>query len=303
MYMGHNVPDKTEGEFSPFHTARGTIYLMFRSIVLGVATVFFYMLLLLSNLNVVGLYSPAIFFGYVLVLAQTSLDQSLSPLFSRRYGRSGIDSLHQLSYSASRYIFLIYLPIGFIVFASSLLILTALLGEMYEPSIYPTMAIELSLTFTGMTLVFNNVLMSSGYSSIFLKTSGRTLTVQLVVSYLAIPSLGGLGASIAKGIVYLILFLYPALELKKVSRLSYDLKSLKLGLCGSLLVATTIFTPDYYVPRAYFIPINISLGSAFYLLFLRFTDAINSEDLEVFDKILAGRARRLRLMVGKVVMK
>ena len=57
-------------------------------------------------------------------------------------------------------LFSIYLPIGFLVFASSPLIITGILGERYESSIYSTMIIILSLTFTGMTPVFNNILMS-----------------------------------------------------------------------------------------------------------------------------------------------
>ncbi|HKG87331.1 MAG TPA: oligosaccharide flippase family protein, partial [Nitrososphaeraceae archaeon] len=72
-----------------------------------------YLLLILSSLSTVGTYSPAVLIGTVLFLLLTALDQSIAPLFSRIYGRSGLKSLSELSRFASRYIFLIYLPIGF----------------------------------------------------------------------------------------------------------------------------------------------------------------------------------------------
>jgi stage V sporulation protein B len=262
-----------------------------------------YLLLILSSLSVVGIYSPAVFLGAILFLVLTSLDQSLAPLFSRVYGKSGINSLQNLSKFASRYIFLIFLPIGFTVLASAPVILTGVLGERYSDSIYPATIIILVITSVPMTPVFNNILMSSGHTRVFLKFAMVALSVQLVISFITIPSIGGLGAAIARSSSYAILFLYPAYKLRQITGLHYDRNALKKGLIGSAILGSILFCLNFYLPHPYYLPFNLVVVFMSYLLFLRFTNAVNIKDIEVINKILAGKAKWLMTIIMKVVIR
>jgi O-antigen/teichoic acid export membrane protein len=262
-----------------------------------------YLLLILSSLSVVGIYSPAVFLGTMLFLIQTSLDQSLAPFFSRVYGKSGIKAFEDLSKFASRYIFLIYLPIGAIALASTPVLLTGILGERYSDSISPSIVIIFAITLTSLIAVFNNILMSTGRTNIFLKTSMVALSAQLAISLMAIPYMGGLGAAIAKSSSYIILFLIPAYALKQIAGLHYDKNALKKGLIGSVIVASVIFYIDFYLSSPYYLPFSIIIGCLCYALFLRFTRAINIKDIEIMNKILYGKLELLMAIIAKVVIK
>jgi stage V sporulation protein B len=262
-----------------------------------------YLLLLLSNLSIVGVYSPAVFLGTMLFLGQTALDQSLGPLFSRLYGKSGIKSLEEISIPASRYIFLLYLPIGFSTLASAPTILTTILGERFSESIYPTTIIIIAIIVTSLTPLFNNILMSAGYSRVFLKSSTLALSAQLVISFVTIPSAGGLGASIARAASYLVLFLFPAYELGRITgHLRFDKTALVRALLGSAIVALIIWVLNTYFSSPYYLPFNLFVGFLGYLLFLRFTKTINIRDIEVINEVLRGKARPLMNIITKVVI-
>jgi stage V sporulation protein B len=262
-----------------------------------------YLLLILSSLSVVGIYSPAVYIGTMLFLVQTSLDQSVAPFFSRIYGKSGINAFEDISKFASRYIFLIYFPIGFITLACTPVLLTGILGERYADSIYPSIVIIIAITITSNIAVFNNILMSEGNTGIFLKTSTIALSAQLAISLIAIPYMGGLGASIAKASSYIILFIIPAYVLKGITGLHYDRKALKIGLIGSIIMALVIFAINSYLSHPYYLPFSLSAGLICYMLFLRSSRIINSKDIEIMNKILFGKAGWLMAIIAKVVIK
>jgi stage V sporulation protein B len=262
-----------------------------------------YLLLILTSLSIVGIYSPAVFLGTMLFLIQTSLDQSIAPFFSRIYGKSGIKVFEDLSKLASRYIFLIYFPIGFITLSCTPILLTDILGDRYTGSIYPSIVIILAITVTSNIAVFNNILMSKGHTGIFLKTGIVTLSVQIVISLIAIPHMGALGAAIAKGSSYVIVFLIPAYVLKRITGLHYDRNALKVGLAGSIVAASIIFGLNIYLHHFYYLPISIVIGFLSYLLFLRFSRIVDSKDLQIINKILFGKADSLIAIIAKVVIR
>ena len=262
-----------------------------------------YLLLVLSSLSVVGIYSPAVFLGTMLFLIQTSLDQSMAPFFSRIYGKSGIKGFEELSKFASRYIFLIYFPIGFVTLACTPVLLTGILGERFFDSISPAIVIILAITVTSNIAVFNNILMSKGHTKIFLKTSMIALSAQLAISLVAIPYIGGLGAAIAKASSYTILFLIPAYVLKRITGLHYDRTALRIGLIGSILSGSIIFGMNFYLSHPYYLPFNITIGFLSYLLFLRFSRIVDNQDIEIMKKVLNGKAGLLFGVITKVVIK
>lgn len=78
----------------------------------------YYLVLTLSGLFTAGVYSPAVLIGSLYLMIVVGAGETLLLFFSRIYGRSGISSLNDLSNATSRYVFLIYFPLGFAIFAS-----------------------------------------------------------------------------------------------------------------------------------------------------------------------------------------
>jgi O-antigen/teichoic acid export membrane protein len=263
-----------------------------------------FLLLVMTSLSVVGIYSPAVFLATLLFFGQTAIDQSIGPLFSRIYGNSGIKSLENLSKFASRYIFLVYLPVGFSLLASTPLILTGILGERYFDSIWPSTVIIIAVIGTAMTPVFNNILMAGGYTRVFIKSSTTALFSQLTISLILIPYIGALGAAFGRAISYSILFLYPVYELKHImGPLQYDREALEKSLYGSTIMGLVIFGLNFYLSQPYYLPLNLFVGLLSFLVFLRYAKIINAKDIEIMNSILAGRAKFLIIIVSKMLVR
>ncbi|OLD41380.1 MAG: hypothetical protein AUI60_01820 [Thaumarchaeota archaeon 13_1_40CM_2_39_4] len=260
-----------------------------------------YLLLFLSNLHEVGIYSPAVLIGTVLLVFLHSLDQALLPYFSRIYGKSGSDSLQDLSRFVSRYLFLIFQPLGFstLVFAQPLI--EVILGGKYHESIYPSAIIILAITLTAVGTIFNNILMSAGHTRIFLNSNIVAASVQTALAFATIPFIGGIGAALARSSAFVILLFIPAFALKKTSGLKYDNNALQKGLIGSIVMSAIMFTINFFSNR-YYLPLSLLLGILSYLLFLRFTHTVNIKDIEVINNILSGRLKWLVKILIRIVI-
>ena len=263
-----------------------------------------FLLLLFTNLTIVGTYSPAVFTAYILLLFLTSVDQSLAPLFSRIYGRFGVIEVNKLAKSISRYVFLVYFPVSFALLASVPFLLPSLLGERYIESIYPSIIVISALIFTAMIPIFNNVLMSSGRTQVFLYASAVGVALQVLVSVFAIPLFGASGAAVAKAIAYVVAFVVPAYYLKKVyGHLPYDRTMLWKTLIGSLISALTILLINLSYHSIPAIPISYVCGLFVYLFILRLTKALTVKDIETINEILSGNAKFFMDIFAKIVIR
>ena len=263
----------------------------------------YYLVLVLSNLSTAGIYSPALLLAAVLFLVLTTLEQTLLPYFSRLYGKYGIGSLKNISIFASRYMFLIFFPFGFAMLASSPIIITGILGERYSEAIYPSIIIIVAITITSIGIIFNNILKSAGHTNIFLISTSLAVLIQVSISIITIPSIGAVGAALARSSAYITMLILPAYRLKQISGIDYDQKALQNGIIGSIIIALTIFVLDSYLPDPYYFPLNLFIGLASYLVFLRYTNAVNVKDFEIINNILLGRLKWPLALFAKIVLR
>lgn len=263
----------------------------------------YYLVLILSGLFTAGVYSPAVVIGTMFVLIIAGTGETLLPYFSRIYGKSGIESLKDATIFATRYVFLINFPLGFAILASCHPVIDLVFGQRYSESIYPAIILILATTLTSLSYVFNYVLMSAGYSRVFFVSTSIALIVQIIISVISIPSLGANGAALARASAFAIAFLYPAYRLKKITGLHYDLGALQKGLIGSVIMASIIFILDYYLTYAYYLPLSLFIGFFSYLIFLRFTRAMNLHDFEIINNILLFKLRIPIRLLARIVIR
>lgn len=230
--------------------------------------------------------------------------ETLLPYFSRTYGKSGIESLKYLSRSLSRYLFLLYLPLGFATLASASPIILGIFGERFSEAIFPSMIIVLAISLTSIGTIFNHILISAGNTRIFLTSTLIAVSVQLVISIATISSIGATRAAVARASAYTILFIYPTYRLKQLVGLHYDGSALRKGLIGSVIMASIIFSLNFYLSNLYYLlPFNLFIGFLSYLLFLRFTQAMNIKDFEIINNILSGKLRRPIGLLTRIVVR
>ena len=263
----------------------------------------YYLILILSDLSTAGIYSPAILLATILFLILTTLEQTLLPYFSRLYGKYGIPSLKNISIFASRYIFLILFPLGFIMLASSPVIITKIFGERYFESIYPAMIVIVAITLTSSGIIFNNILKSAGHTNIFMISTSIAVLIQLLISAVTIPSVGAVGAALARSFAYIVMLILPAYKLKRISGIYYDVKALQYGLVGSMITASVVFILGLYLSNPYYLPLILFIGCMSYFMYLRFTGAMNAKDFEIINDILLGKLKLPLALLAKIVLR
>jgi O-antigen/teichoic acid export membrane protein len=262
-----------------------------------------YLLMILSSLYAVGIYSPAVFIANTIFIVLSSLDQALLPYTSRLYGKSGIDSLRNSSKFASRYLFLFYLPLGFAISSSAPTLLAGVLGERFSDSAYATVIIVMAITLTSVGSVFNNLLRAAGFTGTLLKADSLALAVQIVISVSTIPFAGVVGAATARAMARLVFFVYPTHKLNQIAGLSYDKAALRKGLCGSVIMSCVIVGLNIFLVSPYYLPIIYLTGALSYLIFLRYSHALNNEDIQVLNNILTSKFRWFIALLVKIVIK
>lgn len=259
-----------------------------------------YLLQIMAGSIAVGLYTPAILFGAILRMLLGSMEQALLPHLSRAFGKSGIDSLASSNKLISRYMFLIYIPIGFLIAAIMPSVIPLIYGEKYSPSIMPSIIIVIGFTLPAIGYVFNTSLMSAGHSKVFLVSTLIGILAQILVGIMLIPITNEVGAAIARSLAFGAMMIYPAIKLKNLGGLSYDRSALMRGVIGALIM-TLIIT---FILQATSSPImvipSIPVGILFYLLFLRFTNGITVEDIKFLNSITNNKIQKILLIVKKI---
>ncbi len=263
----------------------------------------FYLVLILSSLSIAGIYSPAVFIATMLATIGGALEQTLVPYFSRVFGKGGIESLKEISKLGSRYLFLLYFPIGFATLASVYPIITGIFGFRYVDSIYPSVVLILGITLTSVGLLFNSILKSVGHTKAFLTSTSIALLVQFIMSIGTIPVIGATGAAIARSAAYAIMFVIPAYKLREIGGLHYDFIALRNGLVGSIVMGSIIFILNLYLSNPYYLPLNLSIGFLSYLILLRYTNALSLQDFEIINKVLSGKLKSPISVIMKLTVR
>jgi len=259
------------------------------------------LLLILATLHDVGVYTPAFMLASMLIMMLAALDQSLLPAFSRVYGKSGLKQFENLSRYISRYLFLIFLPLGFITMVSVEPFIIGVFGERYSESVFPAWIIISAVTLTSIGTMFNNILISSGHTKIFMKSNAVAISVQTAVSFFTIPHIGVLGTAIGRAASFWVLFIIPGYKLNKITGLHFDLNALKNGIIGSFFMAAVIYTINYFT-SPYFLPISIFCGFIVYLLSLRLSKIVTEKDIDMLNTLITGRFRIFTKIIIKIVV-
>jgi O-antigen/teichoic acid export membrane protein len=261
----------------------------------------YYLLLYLSNLFAVGIYSPAVLVATSLIVILTAMGDVMLTYSSRIYGRSGIESLGKVSNFASRYVFLIFLPLGFMIVANTQPLILFFFGNKYIDSTFPAMILASSVTLTALGSIFNNILMAAGKSRAVLIGTCLGIPSQLVVSGITIPYFGAIGASIARSLTFAINFVYSSYRLKKLNALDFDKSALLFGIVGSSLMAIIVCMLNQYILGTRLIVVNVALATISYIVFLKYVRALNKQDINVMMNFCPASTRKVLLIIIKVL--
>lgn len=284
---------KSSNEFSFTEILRYSLPLYGASIIgYFSATVDKLIVLSLSNLAVLGIYSVAIAVVGVVVMISDSISSSLFPQLAQMHGRYGRDALKEASLRASRYIFLIFMPLAIGLAAIAYPTMRFFFGENYTLGSLPVMIISVVVALTSATVIINNLLLSLGRTRVVLEASVISVTIGATFSALLVSPLGSIGAAIGRGALLSSSFAYSAYRLRKTFGLYFDMRAFKASLLCTSIMAISVFAAQSLLGATYLLPLYIAIGGAIYILMLRSLNVLNNQDARLLKEILPSRFGR-----------
>ncbi len=278
------------GSTAPFLTTKMIKYsipLYFTSI-LAYASSYIdkYIILVNINLTSLGIYSVAISATSALSLLPSAMKTALFPQLSELYGGSSENALKIASIKASRYVFLMFIPmcVGLALISNPILVLV--FGNAYGIGYIPLAIISIAIGFTCLTTVTDPLLMSIEATRVFLEVSAVSIVTDIVVSLMLIPELGMNGAALGRVAMILVGFGYYIYRLRGVYGVHFDKEALVKAWIASIFMGAIVGITELLYMSTVLLPVYILVGVVAYLVMLRLLHAVKKDDFDLIKKLL-----------------
>jgi len=245
-----------------------------------------FIILFLAGFTTLGIYSVAVMAASVIGFVSSSIGNSLFPQLSELYGRHGRDALKVASIKASRYIFLIFVPLAVGLAATSYPTIMLFVGASYESGWLPLTMISMAMALTCAGVVVNNLLLSLGFTRTFFEANMLGVVVGAVCCALLVAPFGSSGAALGRVALMTTSFGYLAYTLRRVFGLHFDPDAFKKSLVGSTVMAIAVGLLQFVWLDGRLLPLYVFVGGLFYVLMLRFLNALNNEDVKLLHEFM-----------------
>lgn len=256
------------------------------------ATVDRFVVLSLSDLAVLGVYSVAVAAVNAIGIVSSAMGSSLFPQLARIHGRYGKTGLKEASVKSSRYLFLIFTPLVIGLLATAYPTIQFFFGESYTSGSLPVAIVSIATALTSASMIVSSLLLSLDMTRTILETSLVSVATGAVFCALLVSPLGSVGAAIGRAALLLSAFAYSAYVLKKVFGLYFDITAFKKSLLCSAAMAIGVIAAQSLLSGTNMLPLYVAIGSVIYILMLKLLKALNAEDFELLKEILPSRFQR-----------
>jgi O-antigen/teichoic acid export membrane protein len=244
----------------------------------AIGTVDRYLVVLLAGQAALGLYNPAVAATGVLTLVTTSISNVLLPEMSKRFGTSGKESLKGVARTASRFVFLGYVPMALGMAATAEPTMVFFVGEQFSSGALSLAILAGSAAFSGATAIVTNVLLAEGRTSIFTFASLLSLVADVVISFLLIGSLGTVGAALAKSSTIIVSLVIPLLFLGEPVQKYLDERVLGKAFLASCVMALSVWAMESIKMSKYLLPVYVGVGALVYFGMIKILKGVKKED-------------------------
>jgi O-antigen/teichoic acid export membrane protein len=243
-------------------------------------------LLTYMPLQSLGVYTTAITAFAVLTGVAAAIGMSLFPTYSAIQGKYGNEALSDSVRRATRYVFLIVMPLCFGLFSTAKPSLTLLVGEGYAEGTVPLMVLSLFFAFTLTSTALTGLLVVLGETVLSLKLTILNIAIGAAATMILLPFLGMVGASIARGITMATSLVLTVIALKRRISVRPDTEAFwKSFVSSGAMTAVVLLIQTHYYSK-YLLPIYIVVGGFTYFSMLFVLRTIRAEDVQLFNKYL-----------------
>jgi len=251
------------------------------------------LLLPLVALSQLGAYNVAVTAFGILNSAPQAISGTLFPYYSHFYPDESktakTEDLENAVTKASRYVSLFTIPLCLGLAATALPATTLLAGNIYADAAYPLAILSVSLAAGCLVRALSEIFVVLGRAKTSAAVTITSVFLSVLVGVALVPSLGILGASVARGASLLIALGLSIPFLRRILKLGFDMRAYRSAWLASLLMTGSVLAFEQILYSKYLLPAYIAVGGAVFFSALRPLHAINQEDVQLVSDFLGVR--------------
>ena len=248
-------------------------------------------LLFLAPLATLGVYNATLLAFSALGGISNAIGTTLFPAYSAMQDgkqRGGSSDAVRL---ASRYVYLIVIPLALGLSATAKPALTLFVGQAYVAGSDPLMILSGTLAITAIGIALSPMLLALAETRVASAITTGSVILSLTTAILLVPPWGMLGASVARGLGMIATTTLTILFLRRKLRLNLDLVTMFKILVAGLIMAAVVVAVQIPLYSARLLPLYIVIGGVVYLTALRVLKAVKQDDIDLLGKYFGHKLR------------
>jgi O-antigen/teichoic acid export membrane protein len=247
----------------------------------------------LVTLSQLGAYNVSITAFGVLNSMPGAISGTLFPYYSHLYPNVNAGSqtkdLENAITRASRYVSFLTIPLSIGMAVTALPAATLLAGSEYADSAFPLAVLSISLAAGCLVAALSSVFVVLGRTGTSAGVTIASVVVSLLFGFAAIPYLGIVGASLARGVSLIVTLGLSILLLRRLVRLRFDTSAYRSAWLASLPMAAVVLIVEGLLYSKYLLPLYVVVGGIVFFLAARLLHIVKQEDLQLFSDFLGPR--------------
>jgi len=258
-------------------------------------------LLTYLSLESLGLYTTSMTAFGVLLSVAGAIGTSLFPTYSTMKEEYGSEVLSSSIRMATRYVSLIVTPLCLGLFSTAKPSLALFVGEAYAKGTEPLMILSLFFAFSLTSTALTGLLVVLGETVLSLKLTTLNIILGAASTLILLPSLGMVGASIARGITMATGLVTMTIALKKRISVGFDVEAFWKSLVSSGVMAAVVLLVQTQYYSKHLLPAYVVVGGLVYFSMLSVLRAIKAQDVQLLDQYLGPRFRFITRPLERLV--
>lgn len=263
------------------------------------------LLLPLVSLAQLGSYNVAVTAFSMLDALPSAISGALFPFYSQFYQNLNRATqrrdLENAVKTASRYVSFFAIPLSVGLAATALPAATLLAGTGYADAAMPLAVLSISLAVACQVRALSQIFVVLGRTVTSAAVTIASILIPIVIGVVAVPLVGILGASLARGASLIIALILSILILRMFFRPRFDLGAYRASWIASLGMAAVVLGLQAVFYSRYLLPVYIVVGGIVFILGLRVLHAINREDIDLLTDFLSPSLKPLAGALRKVL--
>src|SRR6267378_4885955 len=256
-----------------------------------------FLILFFAGASALGIYSPVLTIVGVLGLVSTGITGALLPQLTDLHLRKGDIGLRDAARVASRYFFIIYLPIAIGLAVTSGPMITLFAGKRYRDGAVPLTILAIGLGLTSVSVVIGSSLLAVGRTKVLVFASTFGILADVAFAPL-ISLLGVIGASLSRVALMTVALGFSWMILERNYQHSVDLVAFYKVLTCCLAEGGVVLVAELLLYDKHLLPFYAGLGFLAYLASLRGLGIVNSGDVALLHRFVPSRLRFLISVFG-----